>query len=478
MPHLASLLLPFEPSPADPFDRRKAAHLLRRTGFGASGGEITRAVEMGLEGTVDSLFDSNAADAQESAFQATFEAVSGTLVGFGGTEGLQGWWLYRMVQTRAPLREKLALFWHGHFATSNEKVENSWLMHRQIETIRKLGLGNIRDLTLALARDPAMIVWLDGESNSKGHPNENFARELMELFTCGIGNYNETDVREAARAFSGWHRDGASFAFRADDHDNGRKRFLGKSGRLDGTDVVDILMQHPATPRTIATKLLRFFACPEPASEVIDEASALLVKTRLDVKWFLRELFLSRWFFSDACYRTRLASPVEFVVGSMRTLGARRPSPDLVGHLERMGQRLYAPPNVKGWDGEASWINSSTLAARQSFAEEIAILEDGDNPLGNNANIQSLVPEEINDPATVVDRLADVLLQGDLSPDSRAAIASFLVAPDDEEEKDAKEPADKAKQVADSFREDAGFRAARTRRALGVILSLPESQTY
>src|SRR4051812_14391292 len=166
MPHVASLLLPFEPSPADPFDRRKAAHLLRRAGFGASRMEISRALEMGLEGTVDSLFDSTEADTQESAFQATFEAVSGALVGFGETEGLQAWWVYRMAQTRTPLREKLALFWHGHFATSNEKVENSWLMHKQVETIRKLGLGNIRDLTLAMARDPAMIVWLDGASNS------------------------------------------------------------------------------------------------------------------------------------------------------------------------------------------------------------------------------------------------------------------------------------------------------------------------
>ena len=152
-----------------------------------------------------------------------------------------------MVTTRVPLREKLTLFWHGHFATSYEKVEDPALMHRQIETIRRHAWGNFRELVLAIARDPAMVVWLDGESNTKEHPNENFARELMELFTCGIGHYTETDVQEAARAFTGWHREGAEFVFKADDHDAGRKQFLGKSGRFDGGDVIDILMQQPAT---------------------------------------------------------------------------------------------------------------------------------------------------------------------------------------------------------------------------------------
>jgi uncharacterized protein (DUF1800 family) len=382
-----------------------------------------------------------------------------------------------MVQTRTPLREKATLFWHGHFATSDEKVEDTWLMHRQIETLRRLALGNIRDLTLAMAQDPAMILWLDGESNTKEHPNENFARELMELFTCGIGNYTEGDVREAARAFTGWHRDNANFAFRADDHDLGRKRFLGKSGRLDGSDIVDILMQHPATPRTLATKLLRFFAAPTPTADIIEEATALLVRTRLDVKWFLRELFLSRWFFSEACYRTRLASPIEFVVGSMRTLRARWAATDLVGHLARMGQRLYAPPNVKGWDGETAWINSSTLAARQTFAEDLSRLEADDNPLGNTVDLAKFVPVELNDPSKVVDVLADVLMQGDLSSDTRAAIASFLVTPDEDDD-DEEEEGDKAKRGAESFRDDQGVRSARVRRALGVVLSLPEYQAY
>ncbi len=479
MSSTASALIPYEPGPADPFDHRKAAHLLRRSGFGAAPDEVTKAVEVGFEGTVDALFDASVAEQQDAEFQAAFDAVSGKLASFGETEGLQAWWIYRMIQSRTPLREKLTLFWHGHFATSNEKVENSWLMHRQIETLRRLALGNIRDLTLAMAHDPAMIVWLDGESNTKEHPNENFARELMELFTCGIGNYTESDVREAARAFTGWHRENANFAFRPDDHDPGRKKFLGKTGRLDGSDIVDLLMQSPATPRTLAVKLLRFFAAPEPSHDIIEEATSLLIRTRLDVKWFLRELFLSRWFYSDACYRTRLASPVEFVVGSVRTLGARWAAAELVEHLNRMGQRLYAPPNVKGWDGETNWINSSTLAARQAFAEELARLDSGENELGNSFDLAKIVPPEWNDPRKIVERLTAILVQGELSSDSRASIAGFLETPGEDEDDDMEEDEDdKAKRGAETFRDDPGVRAVRIRRALGVLLGLPEYQAY
>jgi uncharacterized protein (DUF1800 family) len=472
-------LAPFEPSPSDPFDRRKAAHLLRRAGFGASPSEVSEAVERGLEGAVESLFDAAEAEKQEAEFQATFAAVSAALTSFEETEGLQAWWVYRMARTRVPLREKLTLFWHGHFATSDEKVENTGLMHDQVETIRRHAWGNVRDLTLAMAKDPAMIVWLDGESNSKRHPNENFARELMELFTCGIGHFTEKDVKEAARAFTGWHRDGASFAFHPEDHDNGRKTFLGRSGRLDGADVVDILMQHPATPRALAAKLLRFFSAPEPPAAVVDEAAALFVRTRLDVKWFLRELFMSRWFYSPECYRTRLASPVEYVVGSVRSLGVRWAAPGLVDHLDKMGQRLYQPPNVKGWDGERRWINSGTWAARQAFADELARLDE-DNPLADDLDLGKTVPADVNDPEKVIEALADALLQGDLSAEARSDLAELLVTADEGENGDDKggTAADAPGRDEASFRDDEGVRAARTRRALGVLLSLPECHAY
>ena len=292
----------------------------------------------GMEQTVESLFDE--ATEEEDFHQKTFKSINGPLMNFGDIEAEQAWWVYRMMTTRAPLREKLTLFWHGHFATSFEKVDNSRLMHQQVETIRRHAWGNVRELTLAIARDPAMVVWLDGESNTKEHPNENFARELMELFTCGIGHYTESDVREAARAFTGWHREKTQFAFSAGEHDAGRKHFLGKLGRFDGSDIIDILMQQPATLHFLARKLLRFFAAPEPPEPVIAAAAALLDRTRLDVKWFLRELFQSRFFYSRECYRTRIASPVEFAVGTIRTMSAVWPAPEVVEFLGRMDQRL------------------------------------------------------------------------------------------------------------------------------------------
>src|SRR5262249_21989948 len=224
-------LAPYVIDEDGPWDVRAAAHLLRRAGFGATRPEIDQAVAQGLEAAVEDLFDE--AEDQQAQFRDTFERISGSFVDFEDLGQLEAWWCYRMMQTRTPLREKLTLFWHGHFATSIQKVENTFLMHRQCEMLRAHAWGNFRDLVLAVCRDPAMLVYLDGEANSKEHPNENFARELMELFTIGIGNYSEKDVLEAARAFTGWHRDGAQFMFRPEAHDVGRKQFLGRSGRFD-----------------------------------------------------------------------------------------------------------------------------------------------------------------------------------------------------------------------------------------------------
>jgi len=319
---------PFIPDAGDPFDARKAAHLLRRSGFGANSAQVAAAVGKGLEEAVDDLFAD--ADDEDREFERTFNAIGGTLVNAGDPGVCQAWWAYRMLTTRHALREKLALFWHGHFATSVNKVEDTQLMLRQIETLRRLGPGSFRELALAVARDPAMIVWLDGQSNVKEHPNENFARELMELFTCGIGNYSEQDVLEAARAFTGWHRSGADFSFNAAVHDFGVKKFLGRRGKFDGGDVIDLLTAHPATPRFIARKLLRYFAAPNPPNDVVSEAAELYDRTQLNTRLFLRELFQSQYFFSPECYRSRIASPAEFVVGIARTLGVRQPATDLV----------------------------------------------------------------------------------------------------------------------------------------------------
>jgi len=453
---------PWMPDGADPFDRRKAAHLLRRAGFGAAPEEIAEAVEKGLEATVDGLFDG--AEEQEAEFRKTFETASSALVDFGDPDQARGWWLYRMTRTHSPLREKLALFWHGHFATSVGKVEDTSLMLRQVETLRRLAWGDFREIVLAMARDPAMLVWLDGESSTKEHPNENFARELMELFTLGIGHYTEADVQEAARAFTGWHREGAEFVFHPDDHDAGPKRFLGKSGKFDGADIVAIILQQPAAPRFLAGKLLRFFATPDPGEDVIAEAADALTRTQLDVKWFLRELFLSRYFYSSDCVRKRISSPAELVAGAVRTLRPRWPATAMAEQMEPMGQALLAPPDVKGWDGEKAWINETTFAARAEFARTVATLEN-DNPLASNLDVSRVVPEAEKDPAAVVSLLSEALLQGDLPQETKGSLAAALVL-----EGDAPAP--------EKFRDDDGFRETKVREAIATLLGLPEAWVY
>jgi uncharacterized protein (DUF1800 family) len=454
---------PFVPSQDGPWDAQAAAHLLRRSGFGASKGEIEAAVAKGLEATVEDLFDDAAA--QEAQFAETFERINGTFTDFGDPGQLQAWWCYRMMSTGTPLREKLTLFWHGHFATSIHKVENAYLMHRQIELLRQHAWGNFRDLVAGIGVDSAMLVYLDGDANTKEHPNENFARELMELFTVGIGNYTEKDVLEAARALTGWQRlSEANFQFNPELHDGGRKEFLGRRGRFKADDVIDILMQQPATPRFIARKLLVFFACPEPPDDVVAEAAELFARTRLNVKWFLRDLFQSKFFYSAACRRTRISSPAEFVIGTCRSLGVRMAAGELNENMKAMGQELFAPPNVKGWDGEKKWINSSALAARTAFAERLSQIAS-ETPFGAHLDMNQIVPNDVTDPNQVVDALVDRLLDGSLPADTRREIATLLISNE------------QGPQMTDQFRADPGFREQQVRAALGLILSLPEFQT-
>ena len=403
---------PFVPDATNPFDAPKAAHLLRRAGFGAPPAEVAAAVAKGLDETIDDLFAD--ADDEEQEFQRTFRAINGKLINAGDEGICQAWWVYRMLTTRIPLREKLTLFWHGHFATSVSKVEDTELMLQQIAMLRRLGSGSFRELALAVAKDPAMIVWLDGESNVKEHPNENFARELLELFTCGIGNYTEQDVLEAARAFTGWHREGTAFKFAAEVHDTGAKKIFGRRGKFDGADVIDLLMAQPATPRFLARKLLRFFAAPNPADDVVAEAAELYDRTQLNTRLFLRELFQSQYFFSDECHRTRIASPAEFVIGVARSLNVRQPAPELIGHLDAMGQHLLAPPNVKGWDGEEKWINSTTLAARLNFARALPEMNADGNNFNPHCPVEEFVSPDNKSPVDIVEKLAQVLLQGEL----------------------------------------------------------------
>jgi uncharacterized protein (DUF1800 family) len=458
---------PYVPGQDSPWDAKATIkHLLRRSGFGAPPEDVERLIQQvndqGLEAPVRDLFDD--APDQEAEYQQTFDRIKVYLLDFSDLTNFQTWWCYRLMRTRTPLKEKLTLFWHGHFATSYAKVQEPYLMHRQNDTLRAHAWGNFRDLVWAVSRDPAMLIYLDGESNTKDHPNENFARELMELFTLGIGHYTEKDVREAARAFTGWSREGAEFRLNTDQHDAGVKEFLGHSGPFTGTHIIDILMEQPALARFLARKLLVFFACPEPPEEVVAEAGEVLKTGGLNIKYFLNALFLSRFFYSPACRYTRITSPAECVVGTCRSLGIRLSGPQVRDNLTAMSQEFFAPPSVKGWDGEKKWINSNTWMARTTFAQQLVDLPDlGD--LSPHLDLGRLIPAELVAPAQIVDLLTEQLLEGRLPPGKRAELAQFLITKDD------KQP------DLETFRKDADFRTVNTRNVIKMLLSLPEYHT-
>ena len=239
-------------------------HLLRRGGFGTSPDEMQRYKEMGYEHTLKELMHPDKVD--DEALEDTIKSQD---FDFTRIDDLKRWWIYRMAYTKRPLVEKMTLFWHGHFATSNRKVNNAYSMYMQNVLLRRQGMGNFGDLLLAASKDPAMIVWLDNQQNKKGKPNENYAREILELFSLGIGNYSEQDIKEAARAFTGWQTKPSGFYFNAKDHDTGSKTFLGETGNFNGEDIVAIVVKQPSVATFLSTKLCKFFVADEPSGQLI-----------------------------------------------------------------------------------------------------------------------------------------------------------------------------------------------------------------
>ena len=282
------------------------------------------------------------------------------------------WWVYAMLNGGCPAHEKMTLFWHNHFATSIAKVQRTTLMFNQNRLIREHALGKFSSFLHDMSKDAAMIVWLDNNSNLKAHPNENYAREVMELFTLGVGHYTEKDIREAARAFTGWHTNGDEFDFNARYHDNGEKTVLGKTGNWNGDDVLDILLKRPDCAEFLVRKLYRVLIgeLQEPPAKLLAPLAEAFRKTDYDVNDLVRRMLSSRHFFSAYAFRKRIKSPVEYVLGAVKTVYEGVPSPQpLVHRLELMGQQLFSPPNVKGWPGGQTWLNTSTVLARVNFAQ-------------------------------------------------------------------------------------------------------------
>ena len=370
-----------------------ARHLLSRTGFAPTPAEVREFAALSRDRGVERILAATRSEARTPPPAWVGEPVTPRRAirdmspeerqAFQRREierglDLRGWWLQEMVTTPAPLTERMTLFWHNHFVSSQQKVRSGQLMYRQNVLLRRHATGNFGALLHAVSKDPAMVIYLDAATNRKGEPNENFAREVMELFTMGEGHYGERDIREAARAFTGWSLDPdtAEFRWRPFQHDTGSKTVLGRSGEFDGDDVLDILLAQPATADFVAAKLWREFVSPAPASDAekreLAQVTARLRASGYDIRVALRALFATNAFWAPANRGALVKSPVDLVVGTMRQFEFEIGDPmPLAVVTAQLGQNLFAPPNVKGWPGGEAWINSQTLLARKQFAERV-----------------------------------------------------------------------------------------------------------
>ena len=283
------------------------------------------------------------------------------------------WWANRMLTSPRPLAEKMALFWHGHYAVNEPKVRDYRKLLAELRLYEDHGTGNFRDLMVAMAEDPGMLTFLDAGVNVKGAPNENFAREIMEMFTMGVGHYTEKDIREAARAFTGWNYVDLKFVVNKDQHDDGVKTFLGKTGNFDGVQIIDIIMQQPATADYIAGKLYRFFVRQDLSPELQKKLGAVLRDNHYEIAPLLETMFLSHDFYSPASVGTQIKSPVELAVSTYKKLGldAIPGAPDFNNETAALGQRLFSPPTVAGWASGRSWITPGLLLERGNFARDV-----------------------------------------------------------------------------------------------------------
>ena len=362
------------PLDAADWSRRAATHLLWRTQFGATATEIERAHRDGLASTLDRLLK---AQEESEEFQEVDEILRETAYDTGDTGDLQAWWLYRMFYTANPLLEKLTLFWHNHFATSIAKVRSVPLMADQNDLFRTEALGSFRRLLHGISKDVAMLIWLDGNANRRRHANENFAREVMELFSLGEGNYTEDDIKEAARAFTGWHVHDDKFWFNERQHDTKEKTLFGKTANLNGGDVVDLCLKQKSCPRFLAHKLLRSFVLDQPTDDQVKALSASIRRHDFSMRPVMGELLASQLFFSEATRHARIKDPLELTLGACRALEVR-PNLQAVNRVAgQLGQSVFEPPTVKGWEGGRLWINSASLLQRNNFANALLAGEMG-----------------------------------------------------------------------------------------------------
>lgn len=465
----------------------EAAHLLNRAGFGGSPADIKALHTLGREAAVDSLL--NPAEPLEafplpewstdekvvadmSARRQQFRAMRKSSVDLTpeqaemakreaikqyqqesrrqALEG-QGWWFRRMLTTQAPLREKMTLFWHDHFATSIQKVKQPALMVRQNELFRRNAFGSSKDLTQAVLLDPAMLLYLDTQSSKKGMPNENFAREVMELFTLGEGNYSEQDIRDAARAFTGYSLNPATakVVHNKRQWDPADKTVFGKTGPFTGKEVVNLIFEQKEAARFMANKLWEFFVYEKPTDAALDALADSFRKVDFQVRPLLREIFLSKEFNSEAAIRSQIKSPVQYLVELLKQLEVTTPPTGFpITAQQQLGQVLFMPPNVAGWDWGQGWINTNTLLTRYNLAGfltkgagESESTMDGEKMKGmapapkrmgrgwSGPDYQKIAPRPLREnPTELVDSLIFRFFQSPLPPKARGSFVEYATS--------------------------------------------------
>jgi hypothetical protein len=425
-------------------DARLAAHLLRRGGFGGTPDDVRRFTGMRAGDAVEALVRFSPVDSLPQPDDVYDPSSLLEQYGFRGLRlldadrrrqlfmqirrsevrsivALQLWWLNRMLATPAPLQEKMTFFFHRHFTTAAiQKGVSPAMVYGQNQLFRRYALGNVRELTRAISKDPAMLLYLDGAQNVAAHPNENYARELMELYTLGVDNYTEEDVRQSARAWTGWRvarLTGRAF-FMPSLHDGGVKTFLGQTGNFNGDDIVNIIFSKPQCARFFAGKLLSLFVYDDPEPELVDGVTGSLLRHDYELAPVVSEILRSNVFYSPRAYRALVKTPVEFVVGTYKALGVAKIDRSALPALRGMGQILFYPPNVAGWPGGENWLTSQMMIARQNFLAGLI-----------NARVMgesSWLGEIPMDPAPATHALATTLLQDDASPTAYAQLKSYL----------------------------------------------------
>lgn len=479
----------------------EAAHLLNRAGFGGSPSEIKTFHSLGRTRAVDSLLNpaesadaisppewSSPAKAQESFLEyraAAREAaeVAKTMPTFEGSQvrrqvqrkylrlrndlgrEAEEWWMGKILKTRAPLREKMTLFWHDHFATSFQKVKQPPMLIRQNELFREHAFGDFKALTLAVAKDPAMMLYLDSQNSKKGTPNENFAREVMELFTLGEGNYTEDDIKQAARAFTGYRidRSAGTMVFQKRQWDEGLKTVFGKEGNFTGEDVIGLIFEQKAAATYVPSKLWSYFVEDEPSAGTVEALGKSFRAANFHAGALLREIFLSEDFYTERVMRNQIKPPVQFITQMLKQLEITRPPAGFELRAGReLGQQLFSPPNVAGWDWGKAWINTNTLLTRYNLAgyitkgadhrpiagaaaaepEMMEMMDAGEGKKGgrkrdargsardwNGPDYEKIAPRRLREnPADLVDALIFRFFQGTVPDKARGAFIEYATA--------------------------------------------------